>query len=164
MLAKHCSVLLGAVVLSLPGAYAQDDEQEDSEPVRCLSMASIRSTKIVDDATVLFYHGRGRVYVNRLERQCPGLARNDKFTYQVQTGARHARLCATDTITVLERTSRGFNCDLGMFEPISREEADSLIAGPNRAVTSSPVELPDEPAPDEPAPEEPPPEAEPAPR
>ena len=115
-------------------------------------MASIRSTKIVDDATVLFYHGRGRVYVNRLERQCVGLARENKFTFQVQTGARHSRLCATDTITVLERTSRGFNCDLGMFEPISREEAESLLAGPNRAVTAKPVELP----PDEVPAEEPP--------
>jgi hypothetical protein len=145
MLAKCLTVLLGAAVLPLPGAFAQD-ETEDAAPVRCLSMASIRSTKIVDDATVLFYHGRGRVYVNRLERQCPGLARESKFTYQVQTGARHSRLCATDTITVLERTGRGFNCDLGMFEPISREEAESLIGGPNRAVTSVPVELP----PDEP--------------
>ena len=80
------------------------------------------------------------------------LARASKFTYQVQTGARHARLCATDTITVLERTGRGFNCDLGMFEPISREEAESLLAGPNRAVTSEPVELP----PDEVPAEEPP--------
>ena len=157
MLAKYSTVLLGAVALSHPSAFAQDEEAEDSEPVRCLSMASIRSTTIVDDATVLFYHGRGRVYLNRLERQCPGLARESKFTYQVQTGARHSRLCATDTITVLERTGRGFNCDLGMFEPISREQAEILSSGPNRAVTSAPVELPPEAsAPEAPAPEEPP--------
>lgn len=150
MLAKCSIVLLGAAIVSIPSAWAQD-EAEDSEPVRCLSMASIRSTKIVDDATVLFYHGRGRVYVNRLERQCPGLARESKFTYQVQTGARHSRLCATDTITVLERTGRGFNCDLGMFEPISREQADILVDGPNRAVQSAPIELPEAPAPGAPA-------------
>lgn len=149
MLTRYSTVLLGAAALSLPAAFAQQDGEEDSEPLRCLSMASIRSTKIVDDGTVLFYHGRGRVYVNRLERQCVGLTRENKFTYQVQTGARHSRLCATDTITVLERTGRGFNCDLGMFEPISREEADSLIAGPNRAVTSAPVELPSDGAPAE---------------
>ncbi len=154
MLTKYSTVLLGAVALSVPGAFAQQDDEEDLEPVRCLSMASIRSTKIVDDSTVLFFHGRGRVYVNRFERQCVGLARASKFTYQVQTGARHARLCATDTITVLERTGRGFNCDLGMFEPVSREEAESFIAGPNRAVTFATAELPpdDAPAEEPPAP------------
>jgi hypothetical protein len=135
------ALLAGAAVLSLTSAVAQDGDDAE-EPLRCLSMASIRSTKVVDDQTVLFFHGRGRVYVNRLERECVGLARNGKFTYEIHTGARHARLCATDSITVLERTGRGFNCGLGMFEPISEEEADSFLLGPNRAVTSTPVELP----------------------
>jgi hypothetical protein len=122
-------------------APAQDDEGESDEPLRCVAMASIRSTRVVDDSTVLFYHGRGRIYVNRLERECVGLTRNGKFTYELHTGARHARLCATDSITVLERTGRGFNCGLGMFEPISQESADTFISGPNRAVTSTQVEL-----------------------
>jgi hypothetical protein len=136
------ALLAGAVALSLASAEAQDGDAADEEPLRCLSMASIRSTRVVDDHTVLFFHGRGSVYVNRLERECIGLARNGKFTYEVHTGARHARLCATDSITVLERTGRGFNCGLGSFEPISKEEADSFLLGPNRAVTSTPVELP----------------------
>jgi hypothetical protein len=143
------ALLAGAAAWSLTGAAAQEDEGGgDDAPVRCLSMASIRSTRVIDDQTVLFFHGRGRVYVNRLERECVGLMRNSKFTYEVHTGARHARLCATDSITVLERTGRGFNCGLGMFEPISQDEADSFVIGPNRAVTSTPVELPkgDEPA------------------
>jgi hypothetical protein len=136
------ALFAGVVTLSLTGAAAQENEGGDDEPLRCLSMASIRSTKVVDDSTVLFFHGRGRVYVNRLERECVGLARNDKFTYEVHTGARHARLCVTDSITVLERAGRGFNCGLGLFEEISREEADTFLAGPNRAVTSTPVEAP----------------------
>ena len=151
------ALLAGAVAWSLTGAAAQEDESDaDDEPVRCLSMGSIRSTRVVDDRTVLFFHGRGRVYVNRLERECVGLARNGSFTYQVQSGARAARLCSTDSITVLESTGRGFNCGLGMFEPISQEEADSFLLGPNRAVTSTPVEPPkaDEAAP--PAAEAPP--------
>jgi hypothetical protein len=136
-------VLLGGIVTSsLPGVAAQKSEDANEEPVRCLSMASVRSTRVIDDQTVLFFHGRGRVYLNRLERECVGLARNGKFTFEVQTGARHARLCATDSITVLERTGRGFNCGLGMFEPISDDEADTFLLGPNRAVTSTPVEPP----------------------
>lgn len=144
------ALLAGAVGWSLTGAVAQEDESgADDEPLRCLSMGSIRSTKVVDDQTVLFFHGRGRVYVNRLERECVGLLRNGKFTYQVQSGARAARLCDSDSITVLERTGRGFNCGLGLFEPISQDEADSFLVGPNRAVTSTPVEPP---KPDEAAP------------
>lgn len=137
------ALLAGAVAWSLTDAVAQDDESgAEREPMRCLSMGSIRSTRVVDDQTVLFFHGRGRVYVNRLERACVGLLRNGTFTYQVQSGARAARLCDTDSITVLELTGRGFNCGLGMFEPISQEEADSFLLGPNRAVTSTPVEPP----------------------
>ena len=136
------ALVAGAATSSLTSVAAQQDEERNDEPVRCLSMASVRSTKVIDDQTVLFFHGRGRVYLNRLERTCVGLARNGKFTFEVQTGARHARLCATDSITVLERTGRGFNCGLGMFEPISDEEADTFLLGPNRAVTSTPVEPP----------------------
>jgi hypothetical protein len=127
---------------SVMSAVAQENEGGDEEPLRCLSMASIRTTRVIDDETVLFFHGRGRVYVNRLERACVGLARNGKFTDDVHTGARHARLCETDSITVLERTGRGFNCGLGAFEPISQDEADTFVSGPNRAVISTPVELP----------------------
>jgi hypothetical protein len=135
----NLAVALFAAV-SLTGAVAQENESgDDDEPLRCLSMASIRTTRVVDDQTVLFFHGRGRVYVNRLERACVGLARNGKFTYEVHTGARHARLCETDSITVLERTGRGFNCGLGMFEPIESVEELELRS---RAVTSAPVELP----------------------
>jgi hypothetical protein len=145
MKAEGCIALLAtAIALSITGTAAQDDEDISDEPERCLSMASIRSTRVLDDSTVLFFHGRGRVYVNRLDRECVGLARNAKFTYQVQTGARHARLCATDTITVLERTGRGFNCGLGLFEQISRDEAESFMNGPNPVVVSTPVELPKE--------------------
>lgn len=146
MSSKFLLVLLGGALAltSLRCAAAQDDDETEvaDEPLKCLSMASVRSTKIIDDDTVLFFQGRGRVYLNRLERACVGLARAGKFTFQVQTGARHARLCATDSITVLERTGRGFNCGLGMFEEISREEADTFVLGPNRAVTSTPVEAP----------------------
>ena len=152
MKSRFVVALLGGAfaLVSFRCGVAQDGDEPElaAEPLKCLSMASIRSTKVVDDNTVLFFHGRGRVYVNRLERECVGLAHNDKFTYEVHTGARHARLCATDSITVLERMGRGFNCGLGLFEEISRDEADAFLAGPNRAVTSTPVEMPrsDEPA------------------
>ncbi|HXS79907.1 MAG TPA: hypothetical protein VN818_06460 [Gammaproteobacteria bacterium] len=156
MTRKCLTALLGSVAaLSLASAAAQDGEDESDEPLRCLSMNSIRSTKVLDDQRVLFIQSRDKVFLNRLDRDCLGLFRNGTFTYKVQSGARHARLCDTDSITVLETTGRGLNCGLGRFEPLSQAEIESLIVGPTPAITSAPVELPNEEqaAPTEPAPE-----------
>src|SRR5262245_44937036 len=154
MTRKVLPALLGVVVaLSLTSAAAQEDEEEASnEPLRCLSMNSIRSTKVLDDGRLLFFNARDKVLLNRLDRECLWLSRPGTFEYKVQSGARHARLCSTDSITVLETSGRGLNCGLGMFEPLTQEELESLIGGPSPAITSAPVELPKkEPAP-EPAP------------
>ena len=147
------ALLAGVAALSLASATAQDDDEASDEPVRCLSMNSIRSTRVVDDTRLLFFQARDKIFLNRLDRECLGLARYGTFTYTVQSGARHARLCDTDSITVLETTGRGLNCGLGRFEPLTQDQVDNLIAGPNPAVISVPVELPEEEeqAPDEPA-------------
>jgi hypothetical protein len=152
------ALLGGAVALSFASARAQDEDDAKQEPLRCLSMNSIRSTRVIDDERVLFFQARDRVFLNRLDRECLGLARHGTFTYKVQSGARHARLCATDSITVLEATGRGLNCGLGLFEPLSVEEVESLLGAPNPPVISVPVELPEEEAPAEPPQAEPPPQ------
>ena len=148
------ALLGGAAALSLASALAQDDDEATDEPLRCVSMNSIRSTKVLDDNRVLFFQARDQIFLNRLDRECLGLTRYGTFTYKVQSGARHARLCSTDSITVRETTGRGVNCGLGLFEPSSSEEAESLLGGPNPAVISVPVEPPEE-RPVEPTPESP---------
>jgi hypothetical protein len=146
------ALLAGVGALSLASAAAQDDDEESDEPLRCLSMNSIRSTKVVDDTRVLFFQARDKIYLNRLDRECLGLTRYGTFEYRVQSGARHARLCDTDSISVIETTGRGLNCGLGRFVPLSAEDVESLIAGPNPALISAPVELPkDDETPAEPA-------------
>ena len=158
MTRNRLTALLGSMAaLSLGMAAAQDGDDSD-EPVRCVSMNSIRSTKVLDDQRVLFIQSKDKVFLNRLDRECLGLFRNGTFTYKVQSGARHARLCVTDSITVLETTGRGLNCGLGLFEPLSQAEVDNLIAGPRSpGITSAPVELPkEEQTPPEPAPAPPP--------
>jgi hypothetical protein len=145
MTCKRLTVLLGGVAaLSLANAAAQDDEEESAEPLRCLSMNSIRSTVVVDDQRVLFFQARDQVFLNRLDRECLGLARSGTFAYKVQSGARHARLCSTDSITVVEATGRGLNCGLGLFEPLTQEQAESVVGGPNPAAVAVPVEAPKE--------------------
>ena len=164
MNAKFFLALLGgAVALSLTSA-AQEAKEADDEPLRCLSMSSIRSTKVIDDSTVLFYQGR-RVFVNRLDRECLGLARSGTFTYQVQSGARYVRLCDSDSITVLETGGRGFNCGLGHVRAdLCGRRLESLLSGPNTAIVTTPVELPKDDEPAAPAAEPAPPAAEPAPQ
>src|SRR5688572_31241845 len=138
------ALLAGVAGLSLASATAQDDDEASNEPVRCVSMNGIRSTRVVDDTRGLFFQARDKVFLNRLDRECLGLARYGTFTYKVQSGARHARLCDTDSITVLETTGRGLNCGLGRFEPLSHDEVESLIVGPHPAIIAAPVELPKE--------------------
>ena len=151
------ALLASAAALSLASATAQDDEAR-KEPLRCLSMSTIREYRVVDDRNVLFFQSSDKVYLSRLDRQCLGLARYGMFSYKVQSGARHTRLCDTDSITVLQPGS-GLNCGLGRFEPLTQDQVESLIAGPNPAVISVPVQPPEE---EEKAPAEP--AAEPAPQ
>ena len=92
MTRKVLPALLGVAALSLTSVVAQEDAEEASdEPMRCLSMNSIRSTKVLDDSRVLFFNARDKVYLNRLDRECLGLSRSGTFEYRVQSGARHAR-------------------------------------------------------------------------
>jgi len=151
MTRNSLTALLGVAALSFASAYAQEgDEQTSDEPLRCLSMNSIRSTRIVDDYRVLFFSARDKAFLNRLDRECLGLSRSGTFEYKVQSGARHARLCSTDSITVLEPAGRGLNCGLGMFEPLTQEELDTLVSGPSRTTVSVPVEAPKQEPPPEP--------------
>lgn len=149
---KSLVFALSAVATALvaaPAAHAQDGAL-DRTPEDCISVSRLRSTRVVDDQTVLFYM-RGRdAYRNDLHIACPRLAQEDRFAYETRVG----RLCSSDTITVLQsfggRFERGATCRLGEFHPITHAEADDIVAGPagakqeNDGVDVEEVELPDE--------------------
>ncbi len=100
--------------------------QLTGEPKNCLRLASISSTRVIDDYTVLFYTGPSEVYVNRLRNRCGGLASQDRFSY----ATRLSSLCSNDLITVIRgvgRTaSRGATCALSDFRPIDKEDIPYL--------------------------------------
>lgn len=136
-------------LVSAPGAHAQDGAL-DRTPEDCISVSRVRSTRVIDDRTILFYM-RGRdAYRNDLPVTCPRLAQEERFAYEARIG----RLCDSDTITVLEsfggRFERGATCRLGQFHPITRAEADDTVAGPagakaeDEGVEVEEVELPEE--------------------
>lgn len=120
------AALLAATLLA-SAARAQDEGTFDRTPDDCIAVQSIDRTDVIDDNTILFFMRGKKVYRNYLPRKCPGLERNERFSYQV-TGN---RLCDIDTVTVLEqwgsRLSSGFTCSLGAFHPIPPEEVEELV-------------------------------------
>ena len=118
----------------------------DGEPVRCIQASRIDRTEIIGDQTIVFYmRGRNNIFINRLDRACPGLDRGGPFSYRTT----NSRLCNSDSITVLENSAfgltRGFTCGLGLFEPADEEVIAILKGAEEEAdVTVIEVEVEDE--------------------
>ena len=139
---RKCHLTSCILALGLSGAVsavAQDDDVIDPTPVSCLSMNLVRLTTAIDDSNVLFYLRDGRIYLNFLEQNCPGLRRNNRFSYNLRTGARIPRLCHTDTITVIEPTGSGFTCRLSPFYPLSENRAEQLLMDANQLAADTTI-------------------------
>jgi hypothetical protein len=157
LMAGAVPLLVALPLLAQDGetASAQDAEIApfDRTPVDCVRSQNIDSTKAIDDQNLIFRMDGRKVYRNHLPRKCPGLARENRFSYETRSG----RLCSIDTITVLEEFGLGFRpgftCRLGEFVPLSPEEVEDLDLRADEAggrqtqsvIEAQPVEL-DEPA------------------
>ena len=102
----------------------------DREGDRCIVTRNIRSTKIINKRTILFRMRGGDHYVNHLAHDCNGLVRERRFSYESSAG----RLCRVDHIRILEQFGGyldvGMSCGLGLFYPVTREEAEFLALEP----------------------------------
>ena len=111
--AQACCLLM---LLGAAGSAAADSEN-DPKPLNCLPINQIRTTKIVDDRTILFKTNHNLWYKNTLPHKCPGLKSNDKFSYKTSL----SQLCDLDIIAVLVSAggdiNRGASCGLGKFVP-----------------------------------------------
>ena len=113
------------------GSALAADEQEDKDKDRdgrsCINASLIRSTRIIDDANILFYVRGSDIYHNQLPRQCNGLAREGRFSYRRTTSS----LCQQDSIQVLYAAGTGMRqgpmCGLGYFRKITEEDAEALL-------------------------------------
>ena len=120
----------------LSGVVSAQEAQEqgyeeltfDREGERCLSTRSIRDTDILSDRMILFEMPGNKHYLNNLSYECRGLRRAGSFSYQTRAG----RLCNVDTIRVIEQFGgsirEGIGCGLGLFYPITEDEAEFLRA------------------------------------
>lgn len=93
------------------------------EPVNCVSLNQIRSTKVIDNSTIDFKMAGGKTYRNSLPSSCPGLKFEDRFSYRTSLN----RLCSVDIVRVLHdyggRLTEGAGCGLGKFQPVEKISA-----------------------------------------
>jgi hypothetical protein len=94
------------------------------EPVNCVSLTNIRSTKVVDNSTIDFKMAGGKTYRNSLPYSCPGLKFEDRFSYKTSL----SQLCNVDIVRVLHdyggHLQEGVGCGLGKFQPVEKISAN----------------------------------------
>lgn len=130
-----------AIVTATLGIGAHTAAQTGTEPTdappsvaqSCLNRASIRRTKILNGQGILFVTRNGQHYHNPLPRECPSLNRNSVVNY----GIVGDRVCAGGSFQVLWRVGMDltptFLCQLGLFVPVTADEAADLLALTDRA-------------------------------
>lgn len=142
---KYLPMIPLAALLSSPVPATAQEEEPVVEPgsERCLSTYNIRRTEIIDDRNVLFHMRGGDIYQNILANRCPGLARENRFSYETTLN----RLCQLDWIAVLYSEGSGLRegprCGLGMFHLITGEDAEALREGAKAGPEAEPLPLPE---------------------
>ena len=136
-------LLAGMIPLT---AYSQEEPQEDALDdnfEKCINIRLIRSTSVMDDQNIIFYMNQQKAYLNTLPRRCNGLGREKRFSYSPTS----SRLCDFDSIRVLRSGARGMeagiSCRLGVFQPMTRDEADAFKNAPKLEPEVRPVPLPE---------------------
>jgi hypothetical protein len=125
---RKALVILSAVGIASSGlavAYAREkapasEVRAVGEPKSCVTTHQIRSTRIIDDSTIDFEMAGGKTFRNTLSYSCPGLSRDDAFSYRTST----SQLCSVDIIRVVEnyggRLHEGVGCGLGKFQEVEK--------------------------------------------
>lgn len=114
-------LLISGFLALFPAALTFAQGTKDDEPLRCVRLASIDRTEVIDNHNIAFFLKGGHIYVNRLRATCRRLAPGRAFSYSVSTG----QICTVDTIAVLENfgfgLTRSDTCSLGTFIPMDED-------------------------------------------
>jgi len=138
---KHtCKFVWLTCLLALlnPGPLLAD-EDKDENARNCINVSRIRSTKVVDDSSILFYMRGKTVYHNILPRQCRGLSRENRFSYRVSGNS----LCQLDLIRILYDSGVGIEegpaCGLGYFHEVTQEDIEIILDREPRPTQPEPL-------------------------
>jgi hypothetical protein len=116
-------VILASALITTGSALAAKTRDvptatETGAPVNCISLTTIRESRVRNDRVIDFRTSGKKWYRNTLPYSCPSLGFEEAFSYATSL----SQLCSVDIITVLNRTgghlSRGASCGLGKFQPV----------------------------------------------
>ena len=114
------ALLTGGATAGLSAKKEPTPVRAVGEPINCVSLNQIRSTKIIDNSTIDFKMTGGKTYRNSLPNSCPGLKAEDRFSYRTSL----SQLCNVDIVRVLHdyggRLTEGAGCGLGKFQPVEK--------------------------------------------
>jgi hypothetical protein len=97
-------------------SYVESGEVRD-----CVRTRDIRSSKVLDDKTIIFSMRGGKTYRNALKHSCPNLDFYQSFSYRT-----YGELCDVDVITVIRPFEhQGPSCGLGKFVQVEETKAVS---------------------------------------
>jgi hypothetical protein len=120
--------VLIALLMAAGSATADSRREQDSltralagrfaaAPVECIDQRVVDGPQVVDQKTLIYRQGRGRLWVNTLPEACRGLRFNAVPVVQIVSG----RMCRNDLFTpVVPGSSAGDTCRLGSFTPWDR--------------------------------------------
>lgn len=94
------------------------------EPQNCVFERNLQGPDVVNNRTLIYRQGAGRLYVNHLPDECVNVDRDTILVFRNLTSS---QLCRNDPFTLVDRTSRfptGGLCTLGQFVPYERPSAD----------------------------------------
>ncbi|UTW54996.1 hypothetical protein [Kordiimonas sp. SCSIO 12610] len=132
--------ILFAIFSLSPAAFADEEKlsrgekrlasimekyEKNGKIKRCVNLRRLRESKVIDDKTI-FFRGIGKTgYLNRLNGNCIGLAREERFSYSTTIN----QLCRGEILTVLDNFGRPWgSCGLGEFEELSKKTtSDSVL-------------------------------------
>jgi hypothetical protein len=112
---KSAFPIIGAVLMAAAPAIAETGEAKlaealdgrvAGEPVDCLSLRDIRSTRIINDTAILYETAGDTIYVNRPESGANSL---DQWDVMV-TDTHSSRLCDVDVVKLYDN---GLNIQTG---------------------------------------------------
>jgi len=90
----------------------------NGKALNCISLNSIRESRVQDDWTIDFHDHGKQWYRVTLPQRCNGLGTYRTFKYETSL----SELCSTDIITVMEFGGPGSgprgSCGMGQFQPV----------------------------------------------
>lgn len=119
--------IAGILVATASGdaAQARGSKKPDNlvavgDPVNCIDINRIRSSRVRDDRTIDFEMNGREIYRNTLPHSCPGLGFEQRFAYKTSIN----QICSVDIITVLQTAGpglmQGASCGLGQFQKMQK--------------------------------------------